>query len=110
MSQAASPTDHERQCLIHLNRARELGLSLREYADARGLKVHNLYQGKSQLKKKGLLDAGAEADFLAVEVLPASGPVVLRLRHREGWELECAAWPPAPWLHRVLWGDSDASR
>lgn len=112
MPQAVSLTDHEQQCLSHLNRAQEQGMSLRAYADARGLKVGSLYQTKSQLKKKGLLDApvAVEADFVAVDVPPASGPAVLRLRHWGGWELECATWPPVDWLQQVLRGSSDAPR
>lgn len=112
MPRAVSLTDHERHCLSHLNRAQQQGLSLRAYAEARGLKVGSLYQTKSQLKKKGLLDArvGVEADFVAVDVAPANASAVLRLRHPGGWELECATWPPVDWLHRVLRGGSDAPR
>jgi hypothetical protein len=112
MTQVVSLTDHEQQCLSHLNRAQKQGLSLKAYADAEGLRVGSLYQTKSQLKKKGLLDApvAAEADFLAVDVASASGPAVLRLRHPSGWELECAAWPPVDWLQQVLWGEADAPR
>jgi len=38
MPQAVSLTDHEQQCLCHLNRAQEQGLSLKAYADAEGLR------------------------------------------------------------------------
>lgn len=112
MPRTVSLTDHEQQCLAHLNRAQQQGMSLRAYADARGLKVGSLYQTKSQLKKKGLLDAGVgvEADFVAVDVPPASESAVLRLRHPAGWELECTTWPPVDWLQQVLWGEADASR
>lgn len=112
MSQSVSLTDHEKQCLTHLDRARSQGMSLKAYADAEGLRVGSLYQTKSQLKKKGVLDAPAAADsgFVAVDLPPASGPAVLRLRHPGGWELECTDWPPVDWLQRVLWGWSDASR
>lgn len=112
MSQVVSLTDHQKQCLTHLDRAREQGMSLKAYADAEGLSVGSLYQAKSQLKKKGLLDhpVAPEAEFVAVDVAPASGPAVLRLRHPAGWELECSAWPPVEWLQQVLWGSLDASR
>lgn len=112
MPQAVSLTDHEQQCLSHLNRAQKQGLSLKAYADAEGLRVGSLYQTKSQLKKKGLLDTSVAAggDFLAVDLPPASGPAVLRLRHPAGFELECSDWPPVDWLHQVLWGSSDAPR
>lgn len=112
MTQAVALTDHEQQCLSHLNRARQQGMSLRAYADDQGLKVGSLYQTKSQLKKKGLLDApvGVEGDFLAVDVASARGPAMLRLRHPSGWELECATWPPVDWLQQVLCSSADAPR
>jgi len=64
------------------------------------------------LKKKGLLDTplAAGAGFVAVDLPPASGPAVLRLRHPGGFELECADWPPVDWLQQVLWGSIDAPR
>ena len=60
-------TEREQQCLAHLRQAEELGVSLREYADAYGLEVKALYQGKRQLSKKGLLgeQVDAASDFVA---------------------------------------------
>jgi len=112
MPQAVSLTDHEQQCLAHLNRAQKQGLSLKAYADAEGLRVGSLYQTKSQLKKKGMLDStvGVESDFVAVDLPPASGPAVLRLRHPSGFELECTDWHPVDWLQHLLWGSTDAPR
>lgn len=111
-----SLTEHEQCCLDHLQRARALGVSLREYAERQGLKVASLYQTKSQLKKKGALDepAGevneAEQAFVAVSVVPSASGTVLRLRHPVGWELACETWPPVDWLLAVLSGGGDAAR
>lgn len=110
-----SLTEHEQRCVAHLRRARERGVSLREYADRQGLKVQSLYQTKSQLKKKGALDEPVAADqsdpaFVAVSVVPSPAEAVLRLRHRAGWELACETWPPVDWLLAVLSGGGDAAR
>ena len=109
---AYSLTEHEQCCLDHLQRARALGVSLREYADRQGLKVASLYQSKRQLKKKGALDERAAGDeaFVAVSVVPSTSGTVLRLRHRAGWELACDEWPPVGWLLAVLSGGGDAAR
>jgi hypothetical protein len=112
---AYSLTEHEQCCLDHLQRARTLGLSLREYADSQGLTVGSLYQTKSQLKKKGALDeptegGGEDEAFVAVSVVPSAAGTVLRLRHPGGWEMACETWPPVDWLLAVLSGGDDAAR
>lgn len=46
MYQPTSLTEHGRQCLIHLNRAQEPGLS-REYTAARGMKSTTCIRAKA---------------------------------------------------------------
>jgi hypothetical protein len=106
-----SLSEREQECLNHLRQAEELGANLREYADAYGLKVHDLYQGKRQLTKKGVLGAApAKAeDFVAVRVAPSPDKAVLRLRHPSGWELVCHDWPPAAWVSAIMAGNTDAA-
>lgn len=106
-----SLTEREQDCLNHLRQAEELGVSLREYADAYGLKVQDLYQGKRQLSNKGVLGEApaATGDFVAVRVAPSFEKAVLRLRHPSGWELVCHDWPPAAWVSALMAGDLDAA-
>ena len=101
-------TERERECLEHLQRAEELEVTLRVYADAYGLDVKDLYYGKRQLAKKGVLGAPptTPGDFIPVQV--ASEPTsktpdaVVRLCHPSGWTVESTDWPPAEWLALLL--------
>lgn len=108
-TKALSPRQQE--YLEHVHRAEELGISLREYADAQGLKVKDIYNVKRQLVKKGVLGTptAATADFVAVRIADPGGAVVCRLRHPSGWEISCGNWPPAAWLTAVLSGGQDAA-
>ena len=71
-------TERERQVLDHLERAQSLDVTLKEYAEAYALDVKDLYNGKSQLVKKGVLAGRAVSDdgggFVAVRVAPSSSP------------------------------------
>jgi hypothetical protein len=48
-------TDRERQILEHLEQAQSLSVPLSEYASDYGVDVCDLYAGKAQLVKKGVL-------------------------------------------------------
>lgn len=105
-------TDKERDCLEHLKRADELGVSLKEYAAAYELDVQMLYKGKRQLTKKGALDeSGSEAmgDFVAVQLANPPASPICQLRHASGWELDCHEWPSPAWLCALVGGSFDAS-
>ena len=107
-------SEREQQWLEHLKRAEELDTNLREYAEAYDLDVKDLYYGKRQLTKKGVLgeEVGkdvAAGDFVAVRLASPANEVVLRLRHPSGWELECRDWPCADWLSSVLGGATHAA-
>jgi hypothetical protein len=99
--------EREQQWLEHLQRAAELDVPLTDYAAAYDLDVKDLYYGKRQLAKKGVVDEepGKEeipSDFVAVRLAPSSSEAVLRLRHPSGWELECRDWPCVDWLSSLM--------
>jgi hypothetical protein len=54
-------TERELQILDHLEQAQGLDVPLTEYASAYGLDVKDLYNGKAQLVKKGLLPSRTPA-------------------------------------------------
>lgn len=107
-------TDRERQIVEHLERAQGLGVTLKEYAEAYELDVRDLYNGKSQLVKKGLLAGRAPCEeksgFVAVRVAPVTGTATAcRLSHPSGWTLECSTLPEVTWLRALLAAESDAA-
>src|SRR5690606_12316797 len=74
--------------LDHLKHAQELGSKLSDYAEAFGLKVKDLYNGRTQLQRKGLWPKSWAAPLhppklLAVQVTePASAGM-------DGWMYLC---------------------
>jgi hypothetical protein len=100
-------SERERQVLEHLERAQSLDVTLKEYAEAYSLEVKDLYTGKSQLVKKGVLAGRAAGEeksgFVAVRLAPSSSSgTACRLSHPSGWILECASLPEAAWLRALL--------
>ncbi len=99
-------TDRERYWLEHLRRAEVAGQTLAAYAAAQGLKVGALYEAKSRLKRKGVLDPQRPkppARFLRVvtEAPAAPTPVLCRVQlpNAVTLELGCA---PEHW-ESLLW-------
>ena len=97
-------TEREQQALEHMQKAQELGVTLKEYAARMGLDVQHLYQLRKPLVRKGALGPTRRSDpeprgdkssaFLPVRVVPsgpvASGtPMACRLVHPSGWVFEC---------------------
>ena len=82
----------------HLQRARELGVTLAEYAEAYDVDLELLQTGRDAL-----------SDFVPVTVINnnvSTSGVVCRLVHADGWTLECQSWPPASWLRSLGGGVS----
>lgn len=106
-------TERELQVLDYLEQAQGLDVPLTEFASAYGLDVKDLYAGKAQLVKKGLLPtrmpAPERADFVPVRVSPSRGVSACRLVHPSGWVIECAAMPEATWIVALTRASTDAA-
>jgi hypothetical protein len=93
--------------LEHLKHAQELSSKLSDYAEAFGLNVKDLYNGRTQLQRKGLWPktrnaSSRPAELLAVQVteaatVPTNG-WMYRLTGPGGWMLECRQLPDVAWL------------
>jgi hypothetical protein len=105
-------TERELQILDHLEQAQGLDVPLTEYASAYGLDVKDLYAGKAQLVKKGLLPSRSPApersDFVPVRVSGVRGGSLCRLTHPSGWVIECATLPEATWISALMRASVDA--
>jgi hypothetical protein len=101
-------TAREVQILDHLEQAQSLDVPLTEYAAAYNVDVKDLYAGKAQLVKKGLLPGRTSslgrADFVPVRIAAGRAATVCRLAHPAGWVIECASWPEASWVLAVMRG------
>ena len=106
-------SEREQQALEHLQQARALGVSLREYAEARGLEVKDLYNRKAQLVRKGVLPGGraeSSSEFIPVEVARSTVDERdgFRLVHVSGWTIECTSLPEASWVASLVRAMSEA--
>lgn len=113
-------TERQRTTLEHLRHAQELGSTLSDYAAAFSLKVKDLYNGRTQLQRKGLWPKIRSAQrprpaLLAVQVeQPAAPPAnedwAFRLSGPGGWVMECRRLPEASWLMQfsAVTGKADA--
>jgi transposase-like protein len=113
-------TEQEQQALDQMRRAQEQGSTLKQLAPAMGLKVHQLYQLRRSLVRKGAFGplpgrkarkSNKVSAFVPVRVVPTtstqkSAEVSCRLVHPSGWVLECNGLPPATWISAVLAGDA----
>lgn len=91
MSTHSSLTERQRFWLEHL-RACGSG-SLKAYAEQHALEVSALYEAKSRLKRKGMLDA-APARFVRVQRdTPELSPALWRIHLRNGTLVEVACAP-----------------
>ncbi len=101
-------SERERQIIDHLERAQSLEVSLKEYAEAYALDVRDLYNGKSQLVKKGVLPGRAGGDspgeFVAVRVASSGRGVSCRITHPSGWIIEFSGVPEAAWIKTLMAG------
>ena len=115
-------TERLRATLAHLKQAKELGSTLADYAAAFNLNVKELYNGRTQLQRKGLWPKirktkAREPQLLAVEVTAQSGsampaPVnewLFRVSGPGGWVMECRQLPEVSWLSALSATLSNAS-
>jgi transposase-like protein len=97
----------------HVERAQSQGQTVAEYCRQTGQSPHALYSARRQLRKNGALPGSSKrrrakrkklGTFIAVSVADSAPSVVCRVRHRNGWVIECASWPDPGWM-RDLTGE-----
>ena len=118
MRTAAEMTEKQQRAIEALESARSEGVTLSEYAKARGLPLRELYDGIAALRRKGLLakpvTKRAKSQFVAVRVAEPVSPSRLssaplcRIVQR-GCVIECLQWPPPSWLAALTPGSTDAA-
>lgn len=113
-------TERQGATLEHLKHAQELESTLSDYAAAFNLNVKDLYNGRTQLQRKGLWPKirsaqAARPELLAVQVKGPPAPAanedwVCRLRGPGDWKMECRRFPEASWLMQLsaVSGKADA--
>ena len=107
-------TERLRAALTHLKQAKELGSTLPDYAAAFNLNVKELYNGRTELQRKGLWPKirktrAREPQLLAVEVQAPSGSAMpapmnewmFRVSGPGGWVMECRQLPEPSWLRAL---------
>ena len=95
----------------HLQRAKELGVTVEEYCGAYSADIEAMLEEERRMARKDSSASkptpGKLNDFVKVQVLPdapcsekVSSParVCCRLQHPSGWELVCHEWPSGEWL------------
>jgi len=115
-------TERQRVTLEHLKQAKELGSTLSDYAAAFDLNVKELYNGRTQLQRKGLWPkirkaSSCEPQLLAVEIAAQSGSAMqapanewmFRITGPGGWAMECRQLPEVSWLKALSATSNKAS-
>ena len=80
----------------HVSRAKELNVSLQEYAD--------VYDVDLMALSEKMIDASSASDFVKINLrgLNLNEPqTVCSINHPDGWTLNCHEWPPASWLRTL---------
>ncbi len=99
-------TERQQRLLDHLRQCEESGLSLRAYAEGEGLKVGELYSGKQELTRKGVLAGSAQrARFVRARISSDEGredTVVCRIRLPNGCVVELRCAPQAQAVCSIL--------
>lgn len=104
-------TAAEQRYLEHAEAAQSEGVSLRQYYRAAGLSESSLYGVRRRLIRKGVVAARYRRtdrvpkkrdSFVAVQVSTASPGPMCRMRHPNGWVIECSQWPEASWMAALL--------
>ena len=114
-------TDKQRRAMEHMERAREQGMALSDYARAQGISAREIYDAVAALRRKGALPPAKQSGksaFLAVRVAPRGSPlpvpsatrgaIICRLLIGGTAAIECADWPPVTWLSALM-GRADAA-
>ena len=80
----------------HVSRAKELNVSLQEYADVYDVDLIAL--------SEKMIETPSPSDFVKIDLngLNLNGPqTVCSINHPDGWTLNCHDWPPASWLRTL---------
>lgn len=111
MKTATEMTEKQRRAVEVMERARNEGMSLSDYAKAHGLVFREVYDAIAGLRRKGLLAQAAKSKrrgkFVAVRVAPERTlPEVGRAMSVPRWRvvqpacvIECLQWPPPNCSH-----------
>ena len=112
-------SERELRVLEHLQKAKELEVTVAEYARGFGVDAGELYRIRQKLVRRGAIEGPVQGskdvplgDFMSVLIspngsAPAPSAPVCRIRHPSGLEIECTDFPPASWLAALLPGTTD---
>ena len=118
-------TQNQREAVEALEGARRAGVSLTDYAKAKGLGLRPVYDAIAALRRRGTLPPAdrprkrrtkSKSRFVAVRVRSSPAPVaaargglVCRLVRGDGCAIECGEWPEPRWVAAVLTGRKDVA-
>jgi len=114
-------TQKQREAVEALEGARRAGVSLTDYAKAKGLELRPVYDAIAALRRRGALPPASQprkrrSRFVAVRVTNSPAPIaaargglVCRLVRNDGCAIECGEWPDPKWVAAVLAGRKDAA-
>jgi hypothetical protein len=118
-------TQKQREAVEALEGARRSGVTLTDYAKAKGLELRPVYDAIAALRRRGALPPAdrprkrkrrSKGRFIAVRVTSSSAPKgtersgpVCRLLRSDGCAVECGEWPEPKWVAAVLTGRKDAA-
>lgn len=107
----------QQRFMERMQEAQNEGVSLPDYYRAHGLSMAMLYKVRRQPVQKGIVPPTRQQEqavsgpgkFVQVRVqeslggadLAVRGPVC-RLRHPNGWLIECGMWPAPQWLLQLM--------
>jgi hypothetical protein len=114
-------TQKQREAVEAMDGARRAGVSLSDYAKAKGLELRPVYDAIAALRRRGALPPAdrprkRKSRFVAVRVTSSPAPMaavrsglVCRLLRSDGCAIECGEWPEPKWVAAVLAGQKDAA-
>lgn len=114
-------TQKQREAVEALEGARRAGVSLSDYAKAKGVELRPVYDAIATLRRRGALPPAdrprkRRSRFVAVQVTSSPAPMaavrsglVCRLLYSDGCAIECGEWPEPKWVAAVLAGRKDAA-
>jgi hypothetical protein len=114
-------TQRQREAVEAMEGARRAGVSLTDYAKAKGLELRPVYDAIATLRRRGALPPAdrprkRKSRFVAVRVTSSPAPMaaarsglVCRLLRSDGCAIECGEWPEPKWVAAVLAGRKDAA-
>jgi len=114
-------TQKQREAVEALEGARRAGVSLTDYAKAKGLELRPVYDAIATLRRRGALPPAdrprkRKRRFVAVRVRSSPAPMaavgsgpVCRLLRSDGCAIECGEWPEPRWVAAVLSERGDAA-